>query len=690
MLFRRLLLLLVALGLAAGALVLTRRPQPGPTVELALDYTSARRFAARLGLDLDRVLADFRAAGVGTLLVGETSLYDLLQQGQMGYPGNFPVEVAALTGPDLLAAYRMQGLPVPAGISREESYVFIRRNPALAAWLEQMLTARLGPGRVRAVSPAPSESAVLGVRMGLNHDSLLLPLGILPADAAVAERHGFRIAAALTQRPPPLDKTADTWPMRTADPAAIAATLPPGVSVVYIRGREVPGYPEQPGVLGPLLREGGAALAIQRDPRADQPDLPLGLAALAEQLDLRAVKAYRLQYGERVSDWVTAVKDRSMRFLIYEPVVLSADGTQDLSRHLGWLQELNHGISAFGLETGPAQVPTATAAPAWAVALVAVAAVAGLLELGFRFWVPGPHSPPAVAVAVGAAAVAALAGGPLLVLLDPVRGAQVLAFGAAVAFPALGAVAAASRGLDLHLSTAAIVLQRGAVHLDRRWRTGAAAALSLLVPVVLWSAAGALLVHALLADHRFWLELALFRGVNPALLGPPAVLLAYWAWHGREKLSRTFGRVGGGSLRFGQLLAGALVLGAVAMLVVRNAYAGVEVSGLNLAPVSQTELLLRTRLEEWLYARPRTKELLLGYPAFFAAAYLFRSGRRSAGLVAVAVGALAGASVVNTFAHAHSPTLLSALRSFHGLWLGLAAGGLLLAILSLWRGESHA
>jgi len=51
------------------------------------------------------------------------------------------------------------------------------------------------------------------------------------------------------------------------------------------------------------------------------------------------------------------------------------------------------------------------------------------------------------------------------------------------------------------------------------------------------------------------------------------------------------------------------------------------------------------------------------------------------------LGVIGQISLVNTYAHLHTPLLISLVRSFHGLWLGLFLGVaaiLALSILNKW------
>ncbi len=95
----------------------------------------------------------------------------------------------------------------------------------------------------------------------------------------------------------------------------------------------------------------------------------------------------------------------------------------------------------------------------------------------------------------------------------------------------------------------------------------------------------------------------------------------------------------------------------------------------NFGFVNNSEIMLRDSLEKFLVARPRTKEILIGYPALVIWYYLKRRDLlahwREALRLAVT---LAFSSAVNSFCHFHTLLTLTLLRNFNGWWIGLTLG----------------
>jgi hypothetical protein len=112
----------------------------------------------------------------------------------------------------------------------------------------------------------------------------------------------------------------------------------------------------------------------------------------------------------------------------------------------------------------------------------------------------------------------------------------------------------------------------------------------------------------------------------------------------------------------------------------------------NPAIVSDLEVRLRSLLEQILFVRPRTKEILIGHPAMIVGLALmlraaaFTSQGRAApfagwAILALTIGAIGQTSIVNTMCHLHTPLTVGLTRIGVGLVLGGILGGLLWAIL---------
>lgn len=93
----------------------------------------------------------------------------------------------------------------------------------------------------------------------------------------------------------------------------------------------------------------------------------------------------------------------------------------------------------------------------------------------------------------------------------------------------------------------------------------------------------------------------------------------------------------------------------------------------NAGSATELELYLRMMLEKVLYARPRTKEFMLGYPMLLAGYYLYKKKFKYSQFIII-LGAIGTMSTVNTFTHFHTPFLYSMLRSVYGVIFGAIVG----------------
>lgn len=172
---------------------------------------------------------------------------------------------------------------------------------------------------------------------------------------------------------------------------------------------------------------------------------------------------------------------------------------------------------------------------------------------------------------------------------------------------------------------------------------------------------GGLWIAAMLSRSDFFIKLEQFRGVKAALILPLLlVFLLHFARHGFQQLRHLLSR----RPTWGELLM--LLLGAAAILLVL-------LRSDNFSAIPGLEKQVRETLEAVLHARPRFKEFLIGHPLLLLwGAYGKRLGDYR--VIVLTLGMIGQVSIINTFAHLHTPLLLSLLRTANGLMLGLMVG----------------
>jgi hypothetical protein len=171
------------------------------------------------------------------------------------------------------------------------------------------------------------------------------------------------------------------------------------------------------------------------------------------------------------------------------------------------------------------------------------------------------------------------------------------------------------------------------------------------------------------------MEIAQFHGVKLAQLLPLVIVFAvmlgttyagedakgWWA------LRRGWSTAAEAFIKYWHAIAIFVALGALGFMLMRSGNeSAVEVSGL--------ELKMRALLDQILLVRPRTKEIMLGYPALMMGLSLLLMRRRRTAWIWLTIGTIGVISATNTFCHLHTPLLISLLRVINGLWVGILAG----------------
>ncbi len=199
---------------------------------------------------------------------------------------------------------------------------------------------------------------------------------------------------------------------------------------------------------------------------------------------------------------------------------------------------------------------------------------------------------------------------------------------------------------------------------------------SLLSPFLdlLWISAfstlAGLVISSLLLDESFVLKLQQFRGVKISLFFP--LLLLVFAALYRDGISFL-------EIKFDYKTGfiGAALLGLFLFLLFRSGNFTFLRSG-------DLEEAIRRWLKNTLYVRPRFKEFALGHPVLVAWLYLTgRSGNKFhfCKLALLLVGFMGQISIINTFAHIHTPVIVSLIRTGNGLAGGLILGAILLSVI---------
>lgn len=433
------------------------------------------------------------------------------------------------------------------------------------------------------------------------------------------------------------------WPLRRV----------PNLTGILFNDEQLPGYKDKEllRALGYEIKQLGVPL-VQIE-FFDQK----GFNSLARLLDKKVVRLHTISNeemgkytpGGAVDRYELAATDRNIRILL----VRFFTGTEysdifnvNLESLLG---ELHNSLGKEGFTFGRASLFGPLNVSRWSILVIGLGVLAGGLLLALRLfpyrWVPVLGA--AGLIAWLALMGAGLASPPLLTLAR-----KLMALASVIIFPTLAVIWGVR---EKSLSPAGAVLR--------------------LLQISLFSLTGAVLMVGLLADAGFMLKIDQFAGVKAAHVIPLALAAGYFFFTvpRGENWAQKLARAVKNPVTVGlAALAGVL---AVVLLIYL-----VRTGNADVGAVLPAEQQFRTFLENALAVRPRTKEFLLGHPLLLLLLYTgYRDDRYMPLLI---LGTIGQVSMVNTFAHIHTPLVISLLRGFNGLWLGILGG---LVLIALWQ-----
>jgi len=597
-------------------------------VAISVVYDEVVNLARLQGLETANVLRMFRDAGVGTVLVKETTVKDAVQNG----------ELVLRTGRELLllddtgvleaigAGFREQVKPDYRYLIISDRQVFDRVQGQLAA--KEVPLQTWARGSVYAIETGMSQAALEIMGTGF-------------PDPVIQEINNAGLNSIVQVR---------TW--NEVTPEGLRYVFEEIGNVPHLAGVAFndPYLPGVPDLIRPLAYEvQELEVPIVQIEFSNQ----VGLSRLGLLLEKNVIRLHTISLEEdakknysltaMVDRFNLAATERNIRVLLahtyFKPGVPDA-----LQFNLELVESIKSSLEAEGLQVSEASQLKPLNLSRLVLFLTGLGVIAGGMLLTFVMgW--GRLAP-----YLGLAGLLLWTAMLAVDLVNPAR--KLMAFASVVIFPTL--------------ALALNVRRDGASPLH---------CVLLLVRTSLFSLVGALLMVGLLADAGFMLKLDQFTGVKLAHVIPLALVAGIFFFRGA-------GKEGGWRRQVQHFMEQPILVKFAVMagviLVALLVY--VSRTGNESAAVSSLELQFRTLLDNILGVRPRTKEFMLGHPLLLLLFYLgFRDNRYQPLLLAGVIGQV---SLVNTYAHIHTPLMVSLLRSFNGLWLGIIGG---LVLIALWK-----
>ncbi len=196
---------------------------------------------------------------------------------------------------------------------------------------------------------------------------------------------------------------------------------------------------------------------------------------------------------------------------------------------------------------------------------------------------------------------------------------------------------------------------------------------------------GAAFLSGALSDTEYFLEFEIFRGIKLTFILP--LILVAIAFLQRFNVVdevrknvpaiQQFKEILEMNITVKTLLGALIVLAAFVVLIARSGHtAGMPVSG--------AEIKIRAMLEQFFYARPRTKEIFFGHPAFILAITAFlKKFPKMICFILVMAATIGQSSMVETFAHMRTPIFMSFMRGIDGVIPGAMIGAILVLFMQI-------
>ena len=696
----RLLVLLALLGLLASLVPIVNRVQTEESnkyYDYVLDYASLRSMARQSSQTEDEWLDLFRSLGVDKVALSEASALNLHD--------NAAIPVHAMTVKKAAESYGWEN-NYPAEVvswlseSTDVSDAIIWTETAAAyEWMLDAFNARFE--NFEAKTYLEGEHGFIFIQQqenGMKGEKLLdLRLGIWPGTVELIERHGYQIVPrTVTQKDMNGTKFAEAY---------IDVLKHYNAPYFMNNGDELVGYESDEGwdLLVQYLNESGASVAMMEQNDQSQNQTWPGIEDLLNETGYRGIRVFnewayiqnRYQYcgyegpEEITNTFFRAIAERNCKVIflkmILEPdsdVSWDADEKEwvyitDPADYEQMLTDLDARLAPLGYTRGT--VPAMQMEdPSVLLKVIQGIGTAALLVMLFDLFFFIGKRWRTILLVLGALGFAGLA------VLKPAMFRLILSMSGGIVMPSLAAV-----GL------CRVLMEKRRTEPQAKFGRVLGYTLGISVLTILTAFCGSLLATSALSQLSYMIEMDLYRGVKIMQLIPIGLfILAYLLVYAYEETGARDavlahvgprgekGRVKRFNAYFAQVMKTPMQLGwfvaivviavaAVFLLLVFVYY--IYRTG-NSTTTPETELAFRNFLENTLIARPRTKEMLIGWPMLMLFIWSLRRGMKFLPMVFGMGMSIGLVSVVNTFLHIRTPFLLSLLRTGWGILFGLLIG----------------
>lgn len=641
-----LLVVTVCAILAAIPFIVARheREQTSRTVEFVFDYRDLLEIASYRGKPRE-VIAHYeqrlRQAGITTMAVYESTLREL-EWAQY-------IRVYAKRDVAMVQGQR-------AGASDNETIVVFLNDVAKQTLMPLIMTAfpRVGVD-VQRVSLLGEDVVQIAMPPEVAKRHALDPN---PLDIQRLQSLGFHIAVRLTDQRQPFDTPA----MKKLLTSLAAAQ----VTRIIFDGSAVSGFADDPKekslqTMGRLMQETNIGLSMVEIAKPQQGIRNLAQHTSYNVVRLHSIPASLISEPDDVIDRINlAVQDRNIRMIYWNAHVL-------LDPAMGiYKDNMEALVHLLSLPAGPAQQLkknefTLGVAQPFASGMtfsnpLRLGLIKAVVATGAVAWIAWMVGQFVATWAVGAFLLG-LVGSGLLWLVAPQLVAPALALGASIATVT---------------NAMCYFIRRVAIFYADKARQTISFAVQALVVTSGISLIGATLSVGLLDSPLYLYGIDLFRGVTALHVIPIVLVFVYFVYVQAQFQWKT---VVVQAYAFLQKPVTVVALCGVGVAVLLGMYY-LSRTG-NAGQTTELERIGRQLLQDVLGVRPRTKEFLLAHPMMIVALLCgatWRKGWLGVGILFITIGQI---SIVDTFAHLHTPLAVSVIRVSYGIVLGALIGGVL-------------
>jgi len=656
----RFLWVLLALTLVlsySGVKLRTSIEANNKAVVTAIDYREFQRTANSANMNLDDVLQRLKQGGVNTVALSEVTLRDLAYDGNLlvSSYGDFASQTRTLSPQVWTQAQKVIG----STFISPSNLAAVTSDPATAAFLKERLSARFLPRELISfdadgksyfivnaqlntinveASPADKNKAVskdLDARLGFDEKLL-----------AALKANGFNIILR------PGQNTGSNTAYQSEYDRLVTAY---GVKTFIFTGNDVAGAPNNLGWIEGLIKKHNLIVGIIEAPTQLQYVKQNGLDEVMQSTDYSINRVYSTTNDEFVTSideryyrWVRGVIDRGIRVIYVVPFKdQKISFSQNLNNTIDMVAKFHGTITTkgFSIDQPLNNLPGTIPGPIHRLMVSLSLLLGGTIYLLYLF---KPKMKPAWLASWLLVGTVGCLGANMVLSADF---SKYYALAAAILYPTLSSL---------------VLLMYLKQNREKPLVLQLLVSLGIILGV---NGLGMYTVVTSLADIRYIMNVFIFSGVKLAFLAPLLLFLVNYV-----SCMVGFSDFKDNAIKF--LLSKPNYL-ALVLLIAGGAagYYYLGRSGNAVVSVSGLEIKMREILESIFLARPRFKELLIGYPALFVMVYWYRKFKQDAILLVLGVGVMMGSiSMVNSFCHVFTAVLVSVNRTLAGLLIGVLIG----------------